>query len=610
VPGGGRRLADGVDEGPAAAALRALLDGVVLVDGLDAARAAVASGTGITAVTADGDVLAAHRAVGGSGAATGALDVRAAVDEARAAAADAAEELARLTPVSAGARAEELARLCDVEDAQREQSALAQRRAAASAQLGRLEQALRSAQAEAQRLLTRRDEVETRRSAALLALEAAEQQLAHAEDGPVADEPDTELRDAAAEALDAARGAEMEARLALRTAEERARAIAGRAESLRRQAASERQARAHAAAARATRERSAATARLVAAAGTRAHAQIDRSLGVAALERDAIAAARAGRERALGEVTLTTSRLGALVEKLTDAVHRDEVLRAQSRTKLDQIAEAVLDKHGLGVDDLVAEYGPHIEVPPPADLVAEYEAARGRGEQVTRPRAVAYDRAAQQKRLQRAERDLGLLGRVNPLALEEFAALEERYRFLSTQLEDLKDTRRDLLTVVREVDTKILEVFAAAYHDVAREFEIVFETLFPGGAGRLSLTDPDDLLTTGIEVEARPPGKKVKRLSLLSGGERSLTAVALLVAIFRARPSPFYVLDEIEAALDDVNLRRLISLLEELRESSQLIVITHQKSTMEIADVLYGVAMRGDGITTVISQRLRPAVGA
>ena len=205
-----------------------------------------------------------------------------------------------------------------------------------------------------------------------------------------------------------------------------------------------------------------------------------------------------------------------------------------------------------------------------------------------------------------AEKDLALLGKVNPLALEEFAALEERYRFLSTQLEDLKNTRRDLLTVVREVDDKILEVFTEAYSDVAREFETVFATLFPGGEGRLVLTDPEDMLTTGIEVEARPPGKKVKRLSLLSGGERSLTAMALLVAIFRARPSPFYVLDEIEAALDDVNLRRLILLMEELRETSQLIVITHQKPTMEVADALYGVSMRGDGITTVISQRLRP----
>ncbi|MBV9919236.1 MAG: AAA family ATPase, partial [Pseudonocardia sp.] len=309
----------------------------------------------------------------------------------------------------------------------------------------------------------------------------------------------------------------------------------------------------------------------------------------------------------LGEARLVVGRLTALMEKLTDAVHRDEVLRAQNRLRLEQLTEKVLADHGIGADDLVSEYGPDVAVPASAAETAEYEAALERGEEVTAPPPMPYDRPTQQRRAQRAEKDLALLGKVNPLALEEFAALEERYRFLSTQLEDLKNTRRDLLTVVREVDDKILEVFAEAYEDVAREFVTVFATLFPGGEGRLVLTDPEDMLTTGIEVEARPPGKKVKRLSLLSGGERSLTAMALLVAIFRARPSPFYVLDEIEAALDDVNLRRLIRLMEELRETSQLIVITHQKPTMEVADALYGVSMRGDGITTVISQRLRPA---
>ncbi|MFD1235631.1 AAA family ATPase, partial [Pseudonocardia benzenivorans] len=365
--------------------------------------------------------------------------------------------------------------------------------------------------------------------------------------------------------------------------------------------------KARAEAGRAERERGAAVAALVVDAGAAALERIDVSLGLAAAERDEMAAARADREAALAEARTATTRLTGLLEKLTDAVHRDEVLRAQSRLRLEQLTEKVLADHGLGVDDLVAEYGPDVPVPPSSAEMAEFEAARERGEDVVAPPAMPFDRPTQERRLKRAEKDLSLLGKVNPLALEEFAALEERYRFLSTQLEDLKNTRRDLLTVVQEVDDKILEVFAAAYADVAREFEIVFATLFPGGDGRLVLTDPDDLLTTGIEVEARPPGKKVKRLSLLSGGERSLTAMALLVAIFRARPSPFYVLDEIEAALDDVNLRRLISLMEELRETSQLIVITHQKPTMEVADALYGVSMRGDGITTVISQRLRPA---
>ncbi len=194
---------------------------------------------------------------------------------------------------------------------------------------------------------------------------------------------------------------------------------------------------------------------------------------------------------------------------------------------------------------------------------------------------------------------------MNPLALEEFAALEERHQFLSEQLEDLKKTRTDLLQVIKEVDERVERVFTEAYQDTAREFEGVFSRLFPGGEGRLILTDPDNMLTTGVDVEARPPGKKVKRLSLLSGGERSLTAVALLVSIFKARPSPFYVMDEVEAALDDTNLQRLIRIMEELQESSQLIVITHQKRTMEVADALYGVSMQGDGVSKVISQRLR-----
>ena len=265
----------------------------------------------------------------------------------------------------------------------------------------------------------------------------------------------------------------------------------------------------------------------------------------------------------------------------------------------------MLTSFGMAPDDLVAEYGPDVPLPPSQLELDEYEAARERGEQVVRPVGMPFERAAQERRLKLAEKDLATLGKVNPLALEEFAALEERYNFLSTQLEDVKSARQDLLSVVDEVDAKILQVFTEAWVDVEREFVEVFATLFPGGEGKLILTDPSDMLTTGIDVEARPPGKKVKRLSLLSGGEKSLTAIAMLVAIFRARPSPFYVMDEVEAALDDTNLRRLISLFEQLRDKSQLIVITHQKPTMEVADALYGVSMRGDGITQVISQRIR-----
>jgi chromosome segregation protein len=328
------------------------------------------------------------------------------------------------------------------------------------------------------------------------------------------------------------------------------------------------------------------------------------SLAAAAAERDAAEADRVSRDAELRALRVQVRALSAELAQLTDAVHRDEVLRAEQRMRIEQVEGRAADEFGVQAEALVAEYGPDQRCPPSSIEVAEYEQARERGEEVVAPQPGPFHRPTQEKRATRAARDLALLGKVNPLALEEFGALEERHQFLSTQLEDLRATRRDLLTVIREVDERILEVFTSAYHDVAREFEIVFGTLFPGGEGRLVLTDPDDMLLTGIDVEARPPGKKVKRLSLLSGGERSLTAVALLVAIFRARPSPFYVLDEVEAALDEINLGRLVSLIAELRAASQLIVITHQKRTMEIADALYGVAMRGDGVTQVISQRL------
>ncbi len=239
---------------------------------------------------------------------------------------------------------------------------------------------------------------------------------------------------------------------------------------------------------------------------------------------------------------------------------------------------------------------------------ARRRAGRGRPRQSTaEPEIVGvpYVREDQEARAAEAERQLARLGKVNPLALEEYEALQERHQFLATQLDDLRKTRRDLLMVVKEVDDRVQEVFASAFADTAREFEGLFARLFPGGSGRLILTEPDDMLTTGIEIEARPPGKKVKRLSLLSGGERSLTAIAYLFAIFKARPSPFYVLDEVEAALDDTNLQRLLGVFSELQESSQLIVITHQRRTMEAADALYGVSMRGDGVSQVISQRVR-----
>ncbi|MDF7641179.1 AAA family ATPase [Bifidobacterium sp. ESL0784] len=217
---------------------------------------------------------------------------------------------------------------------------------------------------------------------------------------------------------------------------------------------------------------------------------------------------------------------------------------------------------------------------------------------------VPYVRAEQEKRLQKAERDLKALGKINPLAAEEFDALETRNQYLNDQRNDVAKSRDDLLKLIKDLDHTMIEVFKNAFDDTAAAFEKVFATLFPGGKGRLRLENPDDLLTTGVIVEASPAGKRVKQLSLLSGGERSLTALALLFAIFTARPSPFYVMDEVEAALDDINLTRLINAFNDLRKHAQLIIITHQQRTMAIADALYGVTMRSDGVTAVVSQKL------
>jgi chromosome segregation protein len=207
-------------------------------------------------------------------------------------------------------------------------------------------------------------------------------------------------------------------------------------------------------------------------------------------------------------------------------------------------------------------------------------------------------------RARELERELRLMGPINPLALEEHDALLERHEFLQAQLEDVKASRRELNRVIRAVDQEIVTVFSGAFDDVSRHFTDLFSTLFPGGGGKLVLTDPDDLLNTGIEMEARPSGKNVRRLSLLSGGERSLTALAFLFGVFRARPSPFYLMDEVEAALDDVNLHRFLDLVHEFRDEAQLLVVSHQKRTMEAADCLYGVSMPPGGSSRVVSQRV------
>ncbi|MDT7548234.1 MAG: chromosome segregation protein, partial [Actinomycetota bacterium] len=428
---------------------------------------------------------------------------------------------------------------------------------------------------------------EEARDGDLSGLAELEERLAAAEAAPDEGEPSTELRDRLGREATEARAAEVEARLAVRTGEERARALAGRAESLERAARQEREARERLVALREQRDRGAVVAADVVRGAQAALQRIAISLQAAAAEREAAQAARTVTEGELLALRARGRELAAELDRLTDVVHRDEVARAEQRLRIEALEARAVEEYAVPLESLLADYGPDVPVP------------------VEDGEPVPYDRIEQEKRAATQDRALALLGRVNPLALEEYAALEERSAFLTTQLEDLKATRRDLLTVIKEVDDRIDEVFRSAYEDTAREFVHVFAALFPGGEGKLVLTEPDDMLATGIEVLARPAGKKVSRLSLLSGGERSLTAIAFLVALFRARPSPFYVLDEVEAALDDRNLGRLLELLEGLRDASQLIVITHQKRTMEIADALYGVTMRGDGVSAVVSQRLR-----
>ena len=598
------RWAGELVDGPAGllAAARGLLAGAVVVAGLDEARHVVTRRPELTAYTVEGDRFGAGFAHGGSAGAPSLLETRAAVDE-TARAIEALDvrcgELAERLAEAAELRRESAA---EVERLARRTREAQQERARVAGTLGRLGGQARAVAGEAERLAASADRAEQGLERTRAAAEELAERLAAAEETAGSDEqePDTTEQARLTEESALARQAELETRLAVRTHEERVRGLAGRADRLDRAAGAEREARTRAAAGRARAEHEAAVARAVAAGARHLLARLDVSLAGADTERTAAERDRAARESELRSGREHGRELTAELDRLVDAGHRDEVRRAEKRLRIEQLETRALEEFGIAGGDLLAGFGPDVPVPPAALRDGPD------GPETEEPgEPVPYVRAEQEKRLRAAERAHQQLGRVNPLALEEFTALEERHRFLGEQLDDLRRGRRDLLEIVKDVDARVEQLFIAAYHDTAAQFEGVFSRLFPGGEGRLVLTDPDDMLTTGVEVEARPPGKKVKRLSLLSGGERSLTAVALLVSIFKARPSPFYVMDEVEAALDETNLRRLITVMEELRENSQLIVITHQKLTMESADALYGVTMKGDGISQVISQRLR-----
>lgn len=577
-------------------ALRRVLFKVAVVENVASARSLVAEMPEITAVTRDGDVLSAHFARGGSGGTQSLLEIQTALDSTQNDLAEAKSRLETLAFENSRLTAEHEREVQEADAALEALHESDAQLAAVSENLGQLGSVVRSAKAEAERLLAAKREAEEAHEKDVAGLAELEMRLAQMENAPE-EQPDTSDLDHLGEVATTARQNETEARLALRTLEERLSALANQIQGLRDAAESERQAIVRAKQRREQRQREAVVAQEVLAAGTQIASALEAAINRAAQWRTDLETSRRNLDHQLAEVRAKSRELADELEKVTDSFHREAMARAEQRMRLEALEERALEELGTEVNILIAEYGP--EVPVPQEATADNPD----------PDPLPYDRERESKRLKIAEKELALLGKVNPLALEEFSALEERHKFLSEQLDDLKKTRHDLLEIVEEVDAKVVEVFTNAWHDVEREFTHVFSRLFPGGEGRLVLMDPSDMLTSGVDVEARPAGKKVKRLSLLSGGERSLVAVAFLVALFKARPSPFYILDEVEAALDDTNLGRLLEIYEELRENSQLIVITHQKRTMEVADALYGISMRGDGVSSVISQRLRDEAG-
>ncbi|WP_337003199.1 MULTISPECIES: chromosome segregation protein SMC [unclassified Microbacterium] len=578
-----------------------VLSHVLIADGLDSARAAraaldAADDTTITIVTVGGDVITAQTLRTGSGGERSRLELTAERDAAT-------ERLAEIQIVVDSLREAREDANEAVESTRRQAKdalrALREHDAALAThaeQVNRVTVRHESAVAECERLETGLAQAQ----AAVADAEAkAESAKAALDEAIAAPRPvlDASARDGLLEALELAREGEVRARLEIETLRERVRAAQARVTTLERQREQERDAAAEAARRAVVRRAQREAATGVADELPRILDSLDRSVTEARVALAAAEAARSAQNQELVGLRAQETSLRERLAGLTESVHGLELQIHEKKLHLNSLLERVASELALDEDILVAEYGPD-------QLVPRDPGAEPAPDELLDDTAIPFDRRIQQRRLAEAERKLAQLGRVNPLALEEFAALEQRHAFLTEQLNDLTQTRQDLLTIITDLDERMQTIFASAFEDTKEAFGQVFPLLFPGGTGSISLTDPDNMLTTGIEVSVRPVGKKIERLSLLSGGERSLAAVALLVAIFKARPSPFYILDEVEAALDDANLGRLLTVFEQLRESSQLLVITHQKRTMEIADALYGVSMRQDGVSAVVGQRV------
>ena len=575
--------------GAAGEVARALLGGVLLAEDLPAARALLARFPSSRVVTRAGELLAAGRVEGGTVPEASGLAARRAADEAAV-----AERAAVAARAALGAELQAAELALAALDARVEETTRAAREAELAARqaddrVAALAKDQRALEREAAAAAGRQRELGAARDRAAAKLASAEAALAALRGGDVAAAPDPAARAPLAEAAAQVEQAEVSARIAEAAVAERRRLLQRRYADLRVQAAAAMAAAERHSQARAARQLGARRAAEAARLAGAALARLQRSLAAAGAERDRLAQIAAAARAGLAEASPRRREAAAALDEHHSITRASDSARVEARLRAEELAKRLIEEYGTDPDEALRDYLPH------SDALAGLPEEDPRRQPSTELRRIATA----------LDRRLTLLGRVNPLALEEFRALEERYTFLSGQLQDLKESRRDLLKVVRAVDERVREVFGQAYGDVATEFERTFGLLFPGGEGRLVLTDPDNLLDTGVEIEARPPGKKVKRLQLLSGGERSLVALAFCFAIFRARPSPFYVLDEVEAALDDVNLHRFLDLLEDAREHAQLLVVSHQRRTMEAADALYGVSMQGTGTSKVVSQRLR-----
>ena len=593
IPSGLTSLSSHIHSEQISELISSLLSSFVVADNARAAEAILRSHPGVRVVTRDGDLVTRARVRGGSASSSSLIEINALIAELEVKLVDISQRCNQLKFEISSASAEVSTRQGEFDLALAKLNESDARIGALTEQLAVSGQNMKSATAEVERLNSTIAEAATAKSRDEGELVIAQNQL-H-QQGAIA-EPDHTFTENLRNAVSIARTAELEARLAVRTIEERVTSVAERARALDASALAEREASERAIHRRGARAKASVISQAIAEAAYEALIHIERSISKAAIERGRLEESRGAREGETLTVRTRGRELSAELEALTTSVHRDEIARAEQRMRIESLENKTSEEFGIDTQTLAAEYGPENDVP------TFFENEDG---EIVTTELIPYRRDQQEKRLASAERSLNLLGKINPLALEEYSSLEERLKFLADQLEDLKNTKKDLLDIIKEVDDRVQQIFMEAFLETAKHFEEIFARLFPGGDGRLILVDPDNPFTSGVDVEARPPGKRIKRLSLLSGGEKSLTAIAMLIAIFKARPSPFYVLDEVEAALDDVNLGRLLGVLEELRESSQLIIITHQKRTMEIADALYGVTMRGDGVTEVISQRLR-----